>query len=208
MAAIARSPFAHRISERRNVLGAQASVLIHDLTPIGRTGFKGAGTSDWTASQVSAIPDRPNRAVTLADGTVVARLGKEEYLVLDSRKSPGSVSAELEATWAKGSTESSARMGYPLPRADSHSWLFLEGTRVPEMMAKICGVDLRLANFPEGEIAQTIVARIGAVIIREIGAPSKGLHLLTDFASADYLWEVLEDASAEYGGGFAPDGRT
>ncbi|WP_292696730.1 sarcosine oxidase subunit gamma family protein [Mesorhizobium sp.] len=206
MAAIARSPFAHRLGQT-HVLRESDNLVIHDLTPTGRTGFKGAGTSDWLASKVSALPERPNRAVTLSDGTVVARLGKEEYLVLNGRGSSDDVSAELDLSWASESANGAIRMGYPLPRADSHSWLFLEGVRVPEMMSKICGVDLRDARFPPGEIAQTIVARIGAVLIREIGAGSEGLHLLTDFASADYLWEVLDDASAEYGGGFAPAGR-
>ncbi|MBM7045509.1 sarcosine oxidase subunit gamma [Rhizobium lusitanum] len=206
MAAIAKSPFAHRIGQSR-ALRQPENVVIHDLTPIGRTGFKGVGTGEWLASKLSVLPERPNRAVTLSDGTVVARLGKEEYLVLDGRASSSGVAAELEASWAAESASGAVRMGYPLPRADSHSWLFLEGVRVRDMMSKICGVDLRDASFPQGETAQTIVARIGAVIIREIGGAPEGLHLLTDFASADYLWEVLEDASAEYGGGFAPAGR-
>ncbi|WP_165914130.1 sarcosine oxidase subunit gamma family protein [Sinorhizobium americanum] len=182
-------------------------MFIHDFTPIGRTGFKGAGTSEWLASKVSTLPERPNRAVTLSDGTVIGRLGKEEYLILNGRNSTSDVCGELDASWASESAESGARRGYPLPRADSHSWLFLEGDSVPEMMAKICGVDLRDGSFPPGEIAQTIVARIGAVLIRETDSGSKGLHLLTDFASADYLWEVLDDASAEFGGGFVPAGR-
>ncbi|MBP2239044.1 sarcosine oxidase subunit gamma [Sinorhizobium kostiense] len=205
MAAIARSPFADRLEQSR-VPRQPGNVLIHDYTPVGRTGFKGAGTTDWLASKVSTLPERPNRAVTLSDGTVIGRLGKEEYLVLNGRNSMSDICGELDASWASESAGGGARMGYPLPRADSHSWLFIKGARVSEMMSKICGVDLRDKSFPPGEIAQTIVARIGAVLIRETGA-SEGLHLLTDFASADYLWEVLDDASAEYGGGFVPAGR-
>ncbi|MCV9999494.1 hypothetical protein OE766_14710 [Pararhizobium sp. YC-54] len=207
MAAIARSPFAGRVNSNHSRALAPADVIIHDLSPNGRTGFKGVGTTDWLTTKVPSIPERPNRATTLSDGSIVARLGKDEYLLLNGRKSSISLSAGLDETWASESTTSASRMGYPLPRADSHSWLYLEGKSVPEMMAKICGVDLREQSFPEGEIAQTIVARIGAVIIREVGVTSEGLHLLTDFASADYLWEVLEDASAEYGGGFVLNGR-
>ncbi|RUW05311.1 sarcosine oxidase, partial [Mesorhizobium sp. M1A.F.Ca.IN.022.05.2.1] len=161
--------------------------------------------TEWLASKVS-LPERPNRAVTLSDDTVIGRLGKEEYLILNGRNSTSDICGELDTSWAAESAGDGTRMGYPLPRADSHSWLFMEGARVAEMMSKICGVDLRNKSFPPGEIAQTIVARIGAVLIRETGA-SEGLHLLTDFASADYLWEVLDDASAEYGGGFVPAGR-
>lgn len=207
MAAIARSPFAERVNGNQSRALAPANVIIHDLSPIARTGFKGAGTTDWLTTKVHSIPERPNKAVTLSDGSIVARLGKDEYLLLDGRKSLISLSAELDAALSSESDTSTNRMGYPLPRADSHSWLYLEGRNVPEMMAKICGVDLRHQNFPGGEIAQTVVARIGAVIIRENSDTFEGLHLLTDFASADYIWEVLEDAAAEYGGGFALAGR-
>ncbi|EJT00809.1 sarcosine oxidase subunit gamma, partial [Rhizobium sp. CCGE 510] len=88
------------------------------------------------------------------------------------------------------------------------SWLYLEGRSVSQMMSKICGVDLRDGKFEPGEVAQTVVARIGAVLIRQMDEGSYGIHMLTDFASADYLWDVLEDASAEFGGGFTGAGRT
>jgi sarcosine oxidase subunit gamma len=153
-------------------------------------------------SKLDIVPVRPNRAVALADGTLVARLGKEEYLVLDRYGAENSVSADLEFAWQFESAQSVGGIGYPLPRADSHSWLYLEGSCVDWMMAKICAVDLRDGKFSPGEVAQTIVAQLGAVFIRQPGGPT-GLHLLTDFASADYLWDVLEDAAAEFGGGFA-----
>lgn len=205
MAAIARSPFAHRY-ECATPAKKTNDMIIRDLSGIGRTGFKGAGTTEWLASKVGHLPARPNRAITLADGTLIARLGKEEYLILDGRRSVVGASVGLEASWEPDSKEAGARTGYPLPRADSHSWLYLEGMPVPMMMAKICGVDLRDGTFAPGEVAQTIVARIGAILIREDGEGKYGLHMLTDFASADYLWDVLEDASAEFGGGFTAAG--
>ena len=97
---------------------------------------------------------------------------------------------------------SEATIGYPLPRADSHSWLLIKGADVPAMMAKICGVDLRPEVFSEGEVAQTVVARIGAILIRADQDGEYGLYMLTDFASAHYIWDVLQDAADEFGGGF------
>lgn len=204
MGVVAKSPFGHRFNRAAPVRNNEG-VLIGDLSGVGRTGFKGAGTTEWLTSKVRILPDRPNRAVVLPDGTLIARLGKEEYLILD--KSVASrVCDALEAAWNLESLEA-GRIGYPLPRADSHSWLYLEGTSVSQMMAKICGVDLREGTFGPGEVAQTVVARIGAVLIRQMGEGPYGLHMLTDFASADYLWDVLEDASAEFGGGFVAAGR-
>lgn len=205
MASIARSPFAHRLLPSNNPRELEG-VLIYDFSPVGRTGFKGTGTTDWLASKVSALPDRPNKATILSDGSVIGRLGKEEYLILNGRHSTSDLCSELDSSWISQSSNGDVRIGYPLPRSDSHSWLFLDGDYVPEMMAKICGVDLRDKSFPPGEIAQTIVARVGAILIREIGNASKGIHLLTDFASAEYIWEVLDDAASEFGGGFIPAG--
>jgi sarcosine oxidase subunit gamma len=200
MAQIIRSPHFSQVRDSRDPDG----ITIHGLSRLGRTGFKGRGTSEWLATKVSILPERPNRAVTLADGAVVARLGQEEYLILNGRGSANDLSAELEASWASENASGVLRMGYPLPRADSHNWHFLEGPRVADMMTKLCGVDLGERSFPPGEVAQTIVARIGAVIIREIGTGADGIHLLTDVAYADYLREVLDDASAEYGSNFVP----
>lgn len=203
--AMQKSPFGHRLARAVPVRNRDG-VLIRDLSPVARTGFKGAGTTAWLTSKIAILPDRPNRAVTLADGTLIARLGKEEYLVLDRHGAANSVSVALDTAWKLESEQGAGRIGYPLPRADSHSWLHLEGKSVCRMMAKICAVDLRDCKFEPGEVAQTIVAQIGAVLIRQAGQGAYGLHMLTDFASADYLWDVLEDASAEFGGGFAPAG--
>jgi sarcosine oxidase subunit gamma len=196
-----RSPFAHRF-DRAAALRNNGSVLIRDFSRVGRTGFKGAGTTAWLTSKIDILPDRPNRAVALSDGTLVARLGKEEYLVLNRYDTTGGVSADLEFAWQFESAQGAERIGYPLPRADSHSWLYLEGSCVDRMMAKICAVDFRDGKFEPGAVAQTIVAQIGAVLCRPTAVRPAGLHLLTDFASADYLWDVLEDAAAEFGGGF------
>ncbi len=206
MGASATSPFAHRLNRRALTEGPRG-VIIWDRSNVGRTGFKGAGTTNWLATRVHLVPDRPNRAVKLPHGTLIARLGKEEYLVLDGCVTGMSQSAELEASWYAQNKQTGGQIGYPLPRADSHSWLYLEGNDVPKVMAKICGVDLRPGTCPPGDIVQTFVARIGAVLIREITEKTYGLHMLTDFASADYLWDVLEDATAEFGGGFAAAGR-
>ncbi|AYG64160.1 sarcosine oxidase [Rhizobium jaguaris] len=207
MGAVAKSPFGHRFDQAAPVRNDKG-VIIRDFSRLGRTGFKGAGTTEWLTTKVRILPDRPNRAVASADSALIARLGKEEYLILDQKVAGREFCSDLEAAWNADSAQGATRIGYPLPRADSHSWLYLEGNSVAQMMSKICGVDLRDGKFEPGEVAQTVVARIGAVLIRQMDKGSYGIHMLTDFASADYLWDVLEDACAEFGGGFAGTGRT
>ncbi|PWJ87437.1 N-methylglutamate dehydrogenase subunit D [Mesorhizobium loti] len=202
MGAIARSPFAHRLTGASQT-PQNENVVIRDLSTLPRIGFKGNGTTKWLSSKVSAVPDVPNKAIALSDGSLIARLGKEEYLVLPDPDAVGNVCSDLEASWNADDASGERRIGYPLPRADSHSWLHLEGRCIAQMMAKICGVDLRRDRLLQGEVVQTVVARISAVLIREMKDGPYGLHMLTDFASADYLWDVLQDASTEFGGGFS-----
>ena len=87
-----------------------------------------------------------------------------------------------------------------MPRADSHAWFAVTGRQASEMFAKICGIDLRLHKFPDGGIAQTSIAKINGIILRQDQGPLPLFHLLADSASADYLWDCLMDAMAEFEG--------
>ena len=197
---IAQSPFAHRLRDTRPTVSG--GVKITDLSALPRTGFKGRGTRDWLASQVGTMPDAPNQAAFQDDGTVIAWLGGQEYLALPDPEGRSTFCANLTKAWDTARSTSTQGIGFPLPREDSHSWLWITGADVPSMMAKICGVDLRPDVFAEGDVAQTVVARLGAILLRQDRNGEFGLYMLGDFASGHYLWDVLQDAAAEYGGGF------
>lgn len=67
----------------------------------------------------------------------------------------------------------------------------LAGEFAPEMFSKMCGVDLR-DRFADGFIAQTSLAKMGAIIIRadrkgKDGRAHAAYHVLADIASAEYL---------------------
>ena len=68
------------------------------------------------------------------------------------------------------------------------------------MFAKICGVDLRPGKFDDLAIAQTSIARISAIAIRDDRGGQPAYHLLCDSASANYFWDCLLDAMAEFDG--------
>jgi sarcosine oxidase subunit gamma len=51
-----------------------------------------------------------------------------------------------------------------------------------------------------GQVAQTSVARVTAIIIRRDVESSLAFHVLADSASAYYLWDFLLDAMNEFGG--------
>ena len=74
-------------------------------------------------------------------------------------------------------------------------------SKVSALLAKICAVDLRLERFADLRIAQTSVARSNCVVIRADLGALPAFHLLGDSASAEYMWDCLLDAMAEFDGG-------
>jgi sarcosine oxidase subunit gamma len=178
---------------------ARALALV-DLSPLPRSGVKGAGTIDWLAAQGLQIGADSNRAYPQAGGALAARLAPNEIFLLDGVAGTGELTSRLRAAWAWGSETPRSPIGYPMPRADSHAWFSVTGAQAPAMFAKICGIDLRTHKFAEGLIAQTSVAKMSAIVIRVPAAPVPVFHLLADSASAEYLWGCVLDAMAEFGG--------
>ena len=176
-----------------------ARCALLDLTNLARVGFRGAAAAEYLAGRGYQLPEAPNRALTQADGSHVARLSQTEYLLLGSLRDAGSRIAGEEAAWQFG-----AAANYLLPRQDSHAWLLLTGEHIAAVMAKLCGVDLRPAAFPVGAVAQTSAARINVIVVNLPEGELPCFHILCDRASASYFWDALLDAMAEFGG--APAG--
>ncbi len=166
-----------------------------DLTDLPRVGFRGVDAAGWLTARGYSLPDAPNRAVVCDDGTLVARLSQTEYFLLGSLADRGQRIADEEAGWVLGE-----QRNYLLPRQDSHAWLQLSGRHVAEVMAKLCGVDLRAGAFPVGSVAQTSVARLNAIVINAGNAELSRFHILMDRASLEYFQAALLDAMGEFGG--------
>ena len=167
-----------------------------DLSSLPRGGFKGWAAIEWAQRNGAAVGPENNRAYAQEDGTRLARLGDGEILLLGDLSGRAAVADRLIAVWAEARPEGV----YPVPRADTHCWFALVGAHAAAMFAKLCGVDLRPARFGPGAVAQTSVARLNAIVLRDDLGPTPGYHLLTDFASARYMFSCLIDAMAEFDG--------
>lgn len=177
-----------------NVGGLQQCALI-DLTEVPRVGFRGADSAAYLLARGFVLPDAPNRAVTQADGSHVARLSQTEYLILGSLQDRGERIADEEARW-----EMDHSANYLLPREDSHAWLQLSGDDVTRVMAKVCGVDLRPQAFASGAVAQTSAARINVIVINLGSNSAPAFQILCDRASLAYFKDAMMDAMLEFGG--------
>ncbi|MBJ9984700.1 sarcosine oxidase [Acinetobacter sp. S40] len=172
----------------------QKSAII-DLTNLSRVGFRGADTANYLSSFGFYLPEVPNFALQQADGSWVARLSATEYLLLGSLTDFGERINQLENGWTMDD-----RANYLLPRQDSHAWLQLTGETAAWVMAKLCGVDLSSEVFAIGQIAQTSVARVNAIVINVSDTQTQKFDILCDRMAALYLWEVLQDAITEFDG--------
>ncbi|GFM67990.1 sarcosine oxidase [Pseudomonas cichorii] len=166
-----------------------------DLTDTPRVGFRGTQSAEYLQARGFTLPDVPNRAVPQADGSHVARLSQTEYLILGSLNDRGERIADEEARW-----ELDHSANYLLPRQDSHAWLQLSGACIAEVMAKLCGVDLRTQAFGQGAVAQTSAARINMIVINTGLGTTPCFQILCDRASLEYFKGAVLDAMNEFNG--------
>ncbi len=177
-------------------LAATRRLAIADCTALPRTGYKGPRALDWLRGQGVGIGDRDNIAYGQPDGALAARLAPTEALVLGPLSGELGLCARLDGTWSIDLQSGAWRV----PRADTNCWFRIAGAEAPAMFAKLCGVDLRTHKFAKGAIAQTSVAKLTAIVIRADLGRLPSYHLLTDSASAEFMWSSLMDAMTEFNG--------
>lgn len=177
--------------------GDTAPLRLVDLSPLMRTGIKGPKAREYLQAQGWPVPEANNTTRVTDDGDLVLRLGDNELLLLSNP------AAEEAAMVAALEADAPGAGAWPVPRRDSHCWFVLQGAAVVECLAKLCGVDLRAEHFPAGQVAQTSVARLNAIVVRDPGGDGDRFHLLADSASANWFWDVLLDAMNEFDGAAA-----
>lgn len=185
----------HPIDRSEVPLSAMTPCVLTDLTDLPRVGFRGQQSAQYLLARGFTLPEAPNRAVTQSDGSHLARLSQTEYLILGSVHDRGERIADEEARW-----ELDHSANYLLPRQDSHGWLRLSGMCIDQIMAKLCGVDLRASAFLQGAVAQTSAARINVIVINLGSQEVPTFQLLFDRASREYFTSAVLDAMAEFGG--------
>lgn len=160
-----------------------------DLSLVSRCGVRGPGAIDWLTQQGLPVPAAPNQAATDSQGQAVLRLSKTEHWLLRNPLQPEQQAPQIAGQGC-----------YPVYCEDSRCWLVLTGDNRAQVMAKVCGVDLRKDVFELGQVVQTSIARVNAVIVHHQINQHEVFSIFSDSASAEYLWEAMLDAMAEFDG--------
>ena len=182
------------------------ALLLCDLSPLTRIGVKGQGTESLLKRSAVVAPKLTNESVVQKDGSLCVRLAGSEVLLLSALDSKGTRDfVDLRKNLASRRTPAGKR-AFSVPYQDSLCWLALAGDKASDLLATMCAVDLRDGIFARGSLAQTSLARLSALVLRDPAQRKGGtksvplFHLLADSASSLYLWDCLLDAMVEHGG--------
>jgi sarcosine oxidase, subunit gamma len=182
-----------RLANTQADVRGEADLILTDFSLLPRWGLKGRDTMRWLEQTGAHVPNDNNTSLVQQDGALVARLSPSEALVLASANGVSALGPNIKAIPLDGEGAC-----YPAPRQDSHACFRVQGPRAAEMFAKLCGIDLAPDSFADGAVAQTSVARLSAIIIRHDVGDQLAYYILCDSASAEYLWDCVLDAMAEF----------
>ncbi|MEL0612584.1 sarcosine oxidase subunit gamma [Marinomonas arenicola] len=183
--------------DSNNIWPAQSSIKSENQTVFSRTGFRGVGAESFLISHGLTVPSEPNQSILFNNSLVILRLSKTEFWLVCTDSSQHEFVETLELASQEVSDV------YRLFCQHSHACFAFKGEQTATMFSKVCGVDLSHEGFPIGGVAQTSVARVNAIVTRQYlkGEASKEEEcfiVLSDLASAPYLWSALADAANEF----------
>lgn len=131
----------------------------------------------------ATLPVGFGRAARDASGTLIVGIGPEEWLLLGGRGEParpgGSFVSVVDVTHAR-------------------TWLRLHGSRAPDLLAKLCAVDLGDLVTPDGAAFRSSVAKVVTDVVRDDDGVRSYL-LGCDRSLGEYLHDALRDAGTEFG---------
>jgi heterotetrameric sarcosine oxidase gamma subunit len=190
---IARSPIAPRAPvEVRggwevSLASTDAALWLSDLTPQAKVLVRAA--RDGAVAASLACP--PGRAVRSPAGDLVVRAGPDEWFVLGR---PGS--AEAIASRCAVADQSLVTV---VDVTHLYVLLRLSGDAAPDLLHKLCAVNLSDAAAPEGTSFRSAVARVLTLVVRDDHDGVRSYLLQSDRSSAQYLFDILLDAGEEFG---------
>jgi len=170
-----------------------------DCTCLRRIGFKGADTVSWLAEQGLLLAEQANECLIQRDQQRLLRLSATEFWLLEPFEHTQQESNGVMHTLAEKAEQDQRRV-YPNLRNHSHACLYLYGELSAEALATLCAIDLREQSFANFKIAQTSMAKINAIVVRDDFQGRLGFYLLCDISLLDYLWPAILDAIDEYDG--------
>ena len=171
-----------------------AGLIARERAFLGHINLRGSADDPRFSGAVSGVlgDSLPIVANTLTDvhGVTMYWLGPDEWLIVTPGERREAIERELREALA----------GLRVAVTDvsgGQTVLHLHGSRVRDVLAKGCPIDLHPRAFRIGECAQSHLAK-APILIGQIESQPY-FEIIVRRSLADYLWLWLEAAAAEYG---------
>ena len=192
-APIARSPIAPvppttvehgwEVSARRSA----AELKITDCTPLAK--ILVLASTDGEIAHTLSVPF--GRAARDAHGMLVVGSGPGEWLLLSTSGTGATVKDRIEQVQDEGLISVfDATHGRALVR--------ITGAKAPDLLAKVCAIDLGDEITPNGAAFRSSVAKLVTDVVRDDLDGERSYLLHCERSSGQYLFDVLVDAGDEY----------
>jgi sarcosine oxidase subunit gamma len=166
-----------------------ATLAMCDLSALPKLGVKGASAERFLAEQSIDTPDEVYESQLLADNSLIVRVGSDEFFL------EAGVNSETVSQVA-AALESSSLDCIRVERQEAT--FLLIGSRVFDVMAQTCGINLREA--PSGKALYTRVAGVSCCVFPGDLEGHPTLRIWVDNSYALYLWESLVEIIEELDG--------
>jgi len=189
------SPLARfNLAARATHSPGSAGVIVRERPFLGHLNLRGNAQDPRFVGAVSDVlgDGLPIIANTVTDvqGSTMYWLGPDEWLIV----TPGERRAAIESDLRKALA--SVRVAVT-DVSGGQTVLQLHGSRVRDVLAKGCSIDLHPRAFSIGQCAQSHLAKAPVLIGQIENQPYFEIIVRRSFA--DYLWSWLTTAAAEYG---------
>lgn len=178
----------HRFAE----LPAAVTIIEEPFAAMVNLWVDPAGPGAQAVRRVLGL-DLPTTPATSAGAaqTSAIWLGPQEWLVTSRSISPSTLETELRA--AVG-----AHGGATTDVSGQRTTVRLTGSRVRDLLAKGCSIDLHPSVFPGGSAVQTMLG-LAVVVLIALDDSGNDYRVLVRASFAPYLAEWLIDAAGEFG---------
>jgi heterotetrameric sarcosine oxidase gamma subunit len=191
---VARSPIAPappvtvehgwEISARRS----GADLRIMDCTPLAKVLV--LASKDGKLARTLGVPF--GRAARDEHGTLVVGSGPGEWLLLAPPGANAAVIRRVEEVPDEGLVS-------VFDATHGRALMLVTGARAPDLLAKVCGVDLSEEVTPDGAAFRSSVAKLVTDVVRDDRDGERSYLLHCERSSGQYLFDALLDAGDEFG---------
>jgi sarcosine oxidase, subunit gamma len=190
-----RSPLAHKsLTARAAQANPEAGVRLGESPHRCQIDLRGnpadpAFTSAVTSVIGGELPTTPNRTAP-GNGLTTLWLGPDEWLIVGAPGREARLASELRQTLA-------GQHAAVVDLSEARTVIVATGPSSRDALQKGTPLDLHPRAFQPGHCAQTALTKANVIIHQIDDTPRYDIYVANSFA--DYLWNWLERATAEYG---------